>query len=294
MKKNSLDLSQKIDKSIVELFEIIVGVVESLSVPFFVVGATARDIILSQGYGIQTGRATEDIDLGVQVQSWDDYNRIHGGLIKTGKFRPDNEKKQRLIYCERLPIDVIPFGALSDSDGCISWPPEHENEMSTLGFEEAYQASISVRLRASPILDIDTVSLPGLAVLKIISWKENRVRRKKDAKDLLLLMHSYLDAGNQDRLFEEESDLLEVENFDYLLAGSRLLGRDIAAILSPETGGTILKILESETGEKERYRLVENMTGIPLEITTTDFESGLDLLEELKKGLIEGLKKPSH
>jgi len=294
MKKNSLDLSQKINNSIVELFEIIVKVCSSLGVPFFVVGATAREIILKQGYGIETGRATQDIDLGVQVQNWDDYDRIHRSLIKTEKFRPDNKKRQRLIYSGGLPIDVIPFGTIADPDDCISWPPEHENEMSTVGFKEAYQASIRVRLRANPILDIDFVSLPGLAVLKIISWEENKVRRKKDANDLLLVMHSYLDAGNLERLFEEEADLLEVENFDYLHAGSRLLGRDIAAILSPETRGTILKILESETGEKERYKLVEDMTGIPLEVTTSDFESRLALLEELKKGLIEGLKKRSH
>ena len=32
--------------------------------PFFVVGASARDIVLKFGFGIETIRATNDIDLG--------------------------------------------------------------------------------------------------------------------------------------------------------------------------------------------------------------------------------------
>ena len=32
-----------------------------MSAPFFVIGATARDIILKYGYGIETIRATNDI-----------------------------------------------------------------------------------------------------------------------------------------------------------------------------------------------------------------------------------------
>ena len=64
MKEKLIDLSEKIDGFTIELFERISEVAESLKVPFFVVGAMARDIILTHGYGIETGRATQDIDFG--------------------------------------------------------------------------------------------------------------------------------------------------------------------------------------------------------------------------------------
>jgi predicted nucleotidyltransferase len=64
MSKNLLDLSGKIDDLTGGLFVAIASVATSLGIPFFVVGATARDMILSYGYGIQTIRATYDIDFG--------------------------------------------------------------------------------------------------------------------------------------------------------------------------------------------------------------------------------------
>ncbi|MEJ2725154.1 MAG: nucleotidyl transferase AbiEii/AbiGii toxin family protein [Deltaproteobacteria bacterium] len=286
MNGSLLDLSEKIDGFEIGLFETVVEVAESLSIPFFVVGAMARDIILSYGYGIETGRATQDIDLGVQVSDWEAYGQLREGLIATGEFRPDKKQAQRLIYKEPFPIDIIPFGAIADPDNSLSWPPKHEITMSTLGFEDAYHTSITVRLRAKPALDIKFVSLPGLALLKIISWNENRPRSDKDAYDLLLLMRTYLDAGNRDRLWNEEIDLVG-EDFDYLRAGSRLLGRDIAAILSPEVRKAVIKILDKETGEQNQYRLVESMMERGLD--SSAFEEALELLGELKAGILERL-----
>lgn len=65
MTEKSLDLSGKIDGFTVELFATIANVAASDGISFFVVGATARDIILQYGYGIETIRATNDIDLAL-------------------------------------------------------------------------------------------------------------------------------------------------------------------------------------------------------------------------------------
>ena len=286
MKESLIDLSGKIDGFRLKLFDTIAKVAESLNVPFFVVGATARDIILSEGYGIEVGRATKDLDLAVQVQDWPGYDQLKNGLIRTGKFRHHRKQAQRLLYEEQFPIDVIPFGAIAEPDGCLSWPNEQDTTMSTLGFEETYHNSIAVRMRANPVLDIKFVSLPGLAVLKIISWNDNQLRSDRDAYDLLLLMRTYLDAGNQDRLWNEEGDLIG-EDFDYVRAGSRLLGRDIAKILSPDIKEAVVKILEKETGKQNQYKLVEKMMGKGVE--SIGFEEALQLLEDLKVGILERL-----
>jgi len=72
---NLLDLSGKIDIFTVGLFDSISNVAVSIDVAFFVVGATVRDMILTHGYDIQTIRATNDIDFGIQVSDWDQYRK---------------------------------------------------------------------------------------------------------------------------------------------------------------------------------------------------------------------------
>jgi len=286
MKKKLFDLSGKIDNSFIEVFETIADVAKLQSVPFFVIGATARDMILTSGYGIETKRATLDIDCGVQVSDWHQYKKLTEGLISRGKFESTN-KAQRFSYKESFLIDIIPFGKIAGPDDSLSWPPDHETEMSTLSFEESYQHSLTVRLRTNPVLDIQFASLAGLALMKIISWNDNYSRRDKDAKDLLVIMFHYLDAGNQERLYNAERDLVG-EDFDYTRASARLLGRDIATIANPKTTETVLEILNRETGEQDRYRLVEDMlrSGSPF---NDDFDEKLQLLEELKSGFLDKL-----
>ena len=284
MNKNLLDLSGKIDELTVELLKTIDDVAESLKAPFFVVGAIARDIILTQGYGIETGRATQDFDLAVKVSDWNGYEQLREGLIASGKFIHDRKQAQRLIYKNKYPIDIIPFGAISGPDSLLSWPPEHDTIIDTHGFTEAYNNSITVRIQEEPIIDIQFVSLPGLAILKLISWNDNQLRRRKDAHDLLLIMRTYLDAGNLERLYDEEMDLVEGD-FDYVRAGSRLLGRDIAKILSPDIREIIVNILIKETAEQTLYRLVEDMLDIGAESRV--FENTLQLTKDLKTGILE-------
>ncbi|MBW1860007.1 MAG: nucleotidyl transferase AbiEii/AbiGii toxin family protein, partial [Deltaproteobacteria bacterium] len=193
---------------------------------------------------------------------------------------------QQLAYKEALRIDVIPFGAITGPDNVLTWPPDYETRMNMLGFEEAHNHALTVRLRSDPVLDVPFASLAGLAAMKIIAWNDNYSRGKRDAPDLFLIMSTYLDAGNQDRLFNEEKDIVDVEDFDYVRAGARLLGRDIAAILNTRTVKTVLEILIRETGEEGRCRLVEDMMDIH-GTSENGFDHRLDLLKEMTLGILD-------
>ena len=258
-------------------------VADSLSIPFFVVGAFSRDLILKHGYGIEPRRKTGDIDLGVEVANWEQFKKLKESLITTGQFFLTSEKQR--LRCGTILIDILPFGPITDEDKKISWPPEHDVIMSMVGFEEAYEYSITVRLSSDPDLDIKLASLPGLAIMKLISWKEKYPNRKRDAEDLLLIMNKYEGAGNSERLYEEDLSLLQEEGFDTKLAGIRLLGRDMTKISNPETFRTIKGILDAETEEMSRYKLVTDMireTGM----SDTRFDEILLQLEKLKQGIV--------
>ena len=249
----------------------------------FVVGAFSRDLILKHGYGIEPRRKTGDIDLGVEVANWEQFKKLKESLITTGQFFLTSEKQR--LRCGTILIDILPFGPITDEDKKISWPPEHDVIMSMVGFEEAYEYSITVRLSSDPDLDIKLASLPGLAIMKLISWKEKYPNRKRDAEDLLLIMNKYEGAGNSERLYEEDLSLLQEEGFDTKLAGIRLLGRDMTKISNPETFRTIKGILDAETEEMSRYKLVTDMireTGM----SDTRFDEILLQLEKLKQGIV--------
>lgn len=288
MSRNLLDLSGKIDPLTIELFETIKRLADSRGIKFFVVGASARDMILEYGYGIQTKRATMDIDLGVQVSNWGQYEKLIQGLIDTANFEQDRQE-QRLKFKNILLMDVIPFGEIAEPEHSFNWPSEDGNEMNTLGFSESFEDAILARLRNSPVLEIKLTSLAGLAIMKIIAWYDNPARGR-DAQDLSLILHNYLYAGNEERIFDEENDIfdkIKKNPGDYHNnAGARLLGRDIAKIATPESKKKIIEILKKETGNKERYKLVEAMASTYIK-SGHDFEDNIELLEQVKFGILD-------
>jgi len=283
------NLSGKIEKPIVDALYLLKRIADSFGIPFFVVGAFSRDLILKYGYGIEPRRKTGDIDLGVEVANWEQFEKLKESLIETGQFCLTPEKHR--LRCGTILIDILPFGPITDKNKKISWPPEHEIVMSMVGFEEAYEYSLTFRLSSDPELDIKLASLPGLAIMKLVSWKEKCPDRKRDAEDLLLIMNKYEEAGNTERLYEEDLPLLQEERFDTKFAGARLLGRDMAKISNPKTLLVIKEILDAETEDMSRYKLVSDMIK-EAGMSDTRFDGILDQLTKLREGFVEVGEKP--
>jgi predicted nucleotidyltransferase len=226
----------------------------------------------------------------VEVANWEQFEKLKESLIETGQFSPTSERHR--LRCGTILIDILPFGPMTDKDKKISWPPEHEIIMSMVGFEEAYEYSITSRLSSDPELDIKMASLPGLAIMKLISWNEKYPNRKRDAEDLLFIMNKYEEAGNSERLYEEDIPLLQEEGFDTKLAGTRLLGRDITKISNPRTIQIFKGILDAETEELGQYKLATDMIR-EAGMAETRFDEILLQLEKLKQGIVEiGDQKP--
>ena len=186
----------------------------SIGIPFFVVGANARDILLDVSHGIGSKRATVDIDIAVFIENWDQFKRLKDELIRTTDFSPTREI-QRLLFKKSLPLDIVPFGGVADKGDFIEWPPDRSFKMSVLGFRECYQHVVQVIISGEPEVAIKVVSLAGLTILKLISWDENSERRQKDASDLFFIIQNYLDAGNLERLFDEAPDIVYSGDYSY-------------------------------------------------------------------------------
>jgi len=116
--------------------------------------------------------------------------------------------------------------------------------MNVAGFEEAFASSIPIQIEEN--LTARVASIPGLMILKLVAWSDRGRETNKDATDIYRLLTAYADAGNTDRLYENEMDLLEAAGFDVELAGAQLLGRDVGHLCSPSVLLLIRSILESE------------------------------------------------
>jgi len=280
MSNISLDVSAKIDSALAELLETMDRHARALNTPFFVAGATARDLILDLGYQISAGRVTRDLDLAVMVEGWDAYDRLNQALVATGQFVENSRIHHRLLYKDSWPVDLIPFGPVEAPPGTIAWPPDRAEVMKVLGFREILEQRLLVRIRKG--LDVPVASLAGLAVMKLIAWHERRAER--DAADLALLLKHYAAAGNEERLFGEQQELLKAEGHDHERAGARLLGRDMARLMAQATRAAVLAILRDVADPETNDRLI---TAIGQKLGMDQYEEAETLLGCLKRGIDE-------
>jgi len=70
---------------------------------------------------------------------------------------------------------------------------------------DVFENSLRVQIRRDLIIPV--ASLPGLIVLKLFAWLDRHEGR--DVQDIRRLIETYTDAGNVNRLYEEEADELE-------------------------------------------------------------------------------------
>jgi len=278
MKNVSLNLSNKIETRTLEILEDVYNTASKLNIEFFVVGATARDIIFEYRYNIETGRKTDDIDLGINIKTWNQYDTFTIQLCDQAKFKP-TKLVHRFTY-DKCPIDIIPFGLIADKVKNISWPSDKKVKMSLLGFEEAYLNSFSVTIKNDPLIEIQIVSPVGFAILKLIAWAD-RNDLHKDAQDFKLVIKNYADLDNDERIFEID-EIVNQDEIDYEKAGAMLLGYDIANICQKQTLDRIIEILDSETGKTGHFKLIEHMGSIH---SINNFQTKLDLLKSVRKGI---------
>lgn len=203
-----------------------------MGLPYFLVGATARDLLLKHVFGIAVIRGTKDLDFAVAVRSWDEYEALKGRLLETAAFQSGPVGvPHRIQYVEngaKDPVDLLPFGGVESVAATIAWPPDMKILMNVIAYDDALASAIAIKL--DDTTNVHVASLPGLALLKLFAWADRGPENPKDALDLATLFRNYPYAGNMDRIYEEALDVLEQVNYDVDIVGPRLLGRDIRQI----------------------------------------------------------------
>jgi predicted nucleotidyltransferase len=280
--QHSVPLNSPIDPSVVRVLRVLDPIARSSKCEYFLAGATARDLILVNVHGLRPGRATRDIDFGIAVESWAQFELLKERLLATNEFSA-SRAHQRLIYADSndglsTPVDLIPFRGVASADGIIAWPPSRDILMNVAGFEEALASSLVIEIETG--LTAHVASVAGLTLLKLAAWADRGLESNKDAADLYRLLSSYADAGNTDRLYEQELDLLEAVDFDMRLAGAEILGRDVVTICDTQILNQVRSVLALE---RNRERLVIDM------VRTSTYPEATPFVERALSGFCRGL-----
>ncbi len=260
MTSTLLNIAGKIDPRTVSTIAAVAKVIAELDMPYVIVGATARDLILHHGHGASLQRATRDVDFAVEVPDWSTFEAVKKRLRAEG-FQA-TKTSHRLVDSTNGIIDIIPFGRLQDEQATIAWPPSGEIMMNILGFQEACDHAQWVRLREDPELDAPVATPAGLALLKVIAWTDRSADlRRKDAVDFGYLLSTHEQIPDvRDTLYEDDyTGVMESYDWDLSLAAAHLLGQRARAIARPDTQRRIAHLSKGELEPLNLDRLAEEM-----------------------------------
>jgi predicted nucleotidyltransferase len=265
-----------------ELLAVLTSYFNSIESEYYIIGATARDIVLTVIHEQDAKRSTIDLDIAIAIPDWEDFRTIEKGLCQIEGFEKLKNQWQRFIYKDSYFLDIVPFDGVAKEDKNIYCPPGEEIAMSVAGFTEVTQDALEVAIDNE--FSVKVVQLPGIFLLKLNAFKDRHLKNNKDADDMAYIISCYLDV-NQDRAIENHYDIYEAENFTTFIAGATLLGRDTERMLSksPQTLETFIVILQTEMDAEEESMLINQM----LETHgTLKYEEVLAALQSLLNQLI--------
>lgn len=254
-----------------------------MNIQFYVIGATARDIIMSI-HDEKSVRATHDLDIAIAISDWNEFEKVEEGIVKIDGFTKDVDQRQRFRYLDKFLLDIVPFGDIMKEEDKIFWPPDESIAMTVLGFSEVQNFTKKVKVDEN--LYIEVASLDGIFILKLMAWFDRHTLYNKDADDMAFILNNYLNINENRAINDYYDDIYLTENFSTNTAGAKLLGMDMAKILANGalTKARIIEIIETEIEKKERSRLINQI----IETNRSfHYEETLMCLKNIVKGLHE-------
>ena len=226
-------------------------------VQWLLIGAAARDLILQYGYGLQPSRATLDVDLAIQMPTWEDDRSLRKVLEEREGARPHPELKQRLLLASGERIDLVPFGGV-EAEGWIAWPPEEDPDLSVLGLAEALEHATTVSLPRGIEALVPTIE--HYVALKLLAWSDRHIRRPRhDSVDLADVFRNADALISLEEMYSEHEDILEENDFDHGEAVLHVLGRRLRSQLRPLTRQAVEAVLRTGVDTDGRLDLVREM-----------------------------------
>ncbi len=253
------------------------------SVPFYLIGAMARDILFQRA-GLKPRRLTQDLDFAIAIKTWNNFEKLADSLGQQGFNRSKNSHRFR--FKNTLPVDIVPFGEIADQNQQIAWPPDQTFVMSVLGFSEGYEMAESIVFKNS--VTIKVANLEGLLALKLISWGDRHEQRDAEDIGLILSFLYMLDDRLEEKLYKDHQDLINVEHPSLSNALAGVIGRVLLERCEERTRKKLISILEKESQEGIESPLLKGMVK-----QSESEEKTVEEYIQMLRALLNGLKNLS-
>jgi predicted nucleotidyltransferase len=242
-------LSVTVDASFHEALRQFDAVAKKNGVPWLVVGATARIILLEKVYGWPAGLGTEDTDFAVQVESWEHYDALCRQFEAAANVEPAQRPTKRFVARDGRRFDLLPYGGVEENYKEVFWPPDRDDVMTVRGFRGAMSDALVVNVNDD--VDVPVASPRGLLALKLFAWEERRRQHPgRDAKDIAYLLKHVERVVSLERLYESHADFVEAFDYEIPLAATAVFGLGVSALLDDEEQRFLAQLLDQESREE--------------------------------------------
>lgn len=250
-------------------------------IPWLIVGATARILLLEKIYRWPVGLATQDTDFAVQVGSWTQYAALCERLLQQPGFEANNRPAKRFQVRQNLQFDLLPYGGVEEKNRQVFWPPDRDYLMTVRGFAGA--ARNAVIIRVNDALDVPVASPAGLCALKLFAWEERHAQEVgRDARDIAYLFKHIECWLPNERLFEVGLSELEAADYDAQLAALNLFGQKVCTLLAQDEHEFLCTFLTENVTQGVDGRLIRDLTSY---LKPSDPQRTTDMLANFLHGL---------
>lgn len=270
----------EVDKALFEVLSVFSQAAESVEASWLVVGATARILLLENIYGLPQGRATQDVDFGVQVGDWAQYKALCERLKEQGVDSTARKPEKRFRTKQDMVFDLVPYGGVEDGKGRVFWPPEGDDVMTVSGFNSA--AELAIKVVVNKQLTVPVISPCGLCELKLFAWEERHKQQPgKDAQDIAYIIRHIEALYPADKLFNDYMPAVEAADYNITQAGIFQLGADMAILLTDEEKQLLSALVENELAKQDDSVLCRELN----RYSNDNIESVIETMQYIHKGL---------
>ena len=255
MMKSSISKKDLENDPLFDTLQALHSCVTKLGLELYVVGATARDLIMKLLDESPSKRETSDLDVAIVLSDWSQFDNLSKELLANHFHK--GKSKQKFYYKGEhhendYEVDIVPFGDIAD-DEVILWPPDGTPEMSVKCFTDVMNHSIPISVDEK--FTVHIAPLAGQFFIKLDSWMDRHDREHKDADDMFFILGKFYMTGVMDG--QTPTDDVN-DSADSLISGAQWIASIMRSILSTDHLNYYSNKIKEELDKETESELIKD------------------------------------
>ena len=253
--KNSITKKELENDLLFDTLQALHNCVTKLGLDLYVVGATARDLMMKMLDESPSKRKTRDLDVAIALSDWSQFDNLSKELL-ANHFQKEKAKQKFYYKGEQnkndYEVDIVPFGDIAE-DEVIQWPPDSTPEMSVKCFTDVMNHSIPISVDEK--FTVHIAPLAGQFFIKLDSWMDRHDYNHKDADDMFFILDKfYMTSVMNDQTPTEDVD----DNEENLIRGAQWIASIMRSILSTVHLNYYSDKIKEELDKKTESQLIKD------------------------------------